>query len=97
MLAGALWCVTEHNYACLVLSDALLYSWYIRKRSSHMPKKRYSVSLELDDYERIKKLAVGQKPKLSIQYLTEYAIRLLLERAEDPQFHLELRDPLSRS
>jgi hypothetical protein len=62
-----------------------------------MTKKRYSVSLEQEDYERLRRLADGHKPRLTMQYLTEYAVRLLLERAEDPQGRLELADPVRRS
>lgn len=80
------WCRTVHYCA-----------FWCNQRGPGMARKRYSVSIEIEDYERLKELAEGQKPRLTLQYLTEYAIRLLLERVEDPQFRLELRDPVSRS
>lgn len=59
-----------------------------------MAKKRsFSVRLEPEDYRRLKNLAESRRPTLSLQYVVEYAIQQVLEKADDPQFQLELRDP----
>ena len=60
-----------------------------------LSKRRFSVSLEEDDYERVRALAKDHKPPLSINYVVEYAVRQFLDKAEDPQLALRLRDPLS--
>lgn len=59
-------------------------------------KKSFTVRLELDDYERLKALAENHRPILTLQYVAEYAIQRILERADDPQLQLELRDPTRR-
>lgn len=58
--------------------------------------KRFTVSLEVEDYERLRALAEGHRPRLTLQYVIQYAVHLLLERAEDPQFVLRLGDPVHR-
>lgn len=60
-----------------------------------MTKKRLTVSLEEEDYERLRTLAEGHRPPLSLGYVVRYAVRLLLERNQDPQLSLELGDPLT--
>lgn len=60
-----------------------------------MSKKRFSVSLEEEDHERVRALAKDHKPELSMNYVVEYAVREFLEKAENPQLALRLRDPLS--
>ena len=65
------------------------------KTATRKPKlKRFSVSLELDDYKRLVKLAHEHQPRLSLQYVVEFAVQGLLKRAKDPQTILELGDPL---
>lgn len=59
-----------------------------------MSKKRFSVSLEEEDHERVRALAKDHKPELTMSYVVEYAVRQFLERAEDPQLALRLRNPL---
>lgn len=56
--------------------------------------KRFTVSLKQDDYERLRALADDHRPRLSLQYVVEYAVASLLDRAEDPQFILDLGNPL---
>lgn len=56
-------------------------------------RKSFTVRLEPEDYDRLKALAERRRPVLSLQYLVEYAIQRVLDRADDPQLQLELRDP----
>jgi hypothetical protein len=58
--------------------------------------KRFSVSLSPDDYEALRKLADEHRPSLTLQYVVEYAIRLLLDRVENPQLSLDFGDPFSK-
>ncbi len=37
-------------------------------------KKRFSVSLEREDYDALRKIADAQKPPLSLQYVVSYAL-----------------------
>jgi hypothetical protein len=64
-------------------------------RRSGEPVKRFSVSLDLGDYERLVGIAEGHRPRLTLQYVVEYAILSFLEGAEDPQLDLRLQ-PLAR-
>lgn len=60
--------------------------------------KRFSISVEEQDYRRLKALAESNKPRLSLQYVVNFAIQELLRRTDDPQLCLSLGDPLeSRS
>ena len=56
--------------------------------------KRFSISVDEQDYRRLKALAQSRKPKLSLQYVVNFAIQELLRRADDPQLRLSLGDPL---
>ncbi len=65
------------------------------KRQSEV--KRFTVSLEAEDYERLQALAEKHRPPLTLQYVIRYAVHLFLERAQDPQFVLKLGDPLQET
>lgn len=56
--------------------------------------KRFTVSFEEDDYERLMSLAHDHKPKMSLGYVVQFAVRKLLESADDRQLRLELENPL---
>lgn len=58
--------------------------------------KRFSVSLDPHDYERLKDLANSCKPRLSLQYVVNYAIQELLKEADNPQLILRMGDPVER-
>ena len=62
-----------------------------------MNRKRFSITLDLRDYERLRELARKHKPRLTFQYVCQYAIQSLLERADDPQFRLQFGDPLDHA
>ncbi|MGH7719486.1 MAG: hypothetical protein ACREON_11665 [Gemmatimonadaceae bacterium] len=46
-------------------------------------KKRFSVSLDPEDYRRLKRLAAEHRPKLTLQYYVELAVKRLLEATDD--------------
>ena len=56
--------------------------------------KRFSVSLDEQDYKDLKALADNNKPYLSLQYVVQYAIQLFLERSKDSTFRAHLGNPL---
>ena len=58
--------------------------------------KRLTVTLDIDDYRKLDRLARGRRPKLSYQYVLNYAVQQLLKRADDPQLFLELGNPVER-
>jgi len=58
--------------------------------------KRFTISVEQDDYKRLKALAQSAKPRLSLQYVVNFAIQEFLHRAEDPQLDLSLGNPIHR-
>ena len=41
--------------------------------------KRFSITLDVDDYQALKKLAESHSPRLSLQYVVQYAIKRFLE------------------
>lgn len=65
-----------------------------RQRKDDTGRKRLTVSFDEGDYERLKELADNHRPRLTLQYVVEYSIQLLLERAQDPQFARRLGEPM---
>jgi hypothetical protein len=64
------------------------------KRAVSRARKRFSVTLNSKSYAKLVSLGASQQPKLSLQYIAAYAIERLLRDAEDPQFVLDLRNPI---
>ena len=58
--------------------------------------KRFSVSLSAADYKALKALAEAHRPPLTLQYLVEYGIGLLLAKAENPQLSFDFGDPFAK-
>jgi len=56
--------------------------------------RRFTVSLDTEEYSRLTQLIDQHKPPLTLQYAVRYAVRLLLRRADDPQFALRFGDLL---
>lgn len=54
----------------------------------------FTVRIDPADHRRLAELAELSRPRLSLNYLVEFAIRDFLTHAEDPQFVLSLHDPL---
>jgi|TARA_R110002072_G_scaffold19100_30_gene71224 hypothetical protein len=48
-------------------------------------KKRFSVSLDVEDYAALKSIADAQKPPLSLQYLVSYALNEFIDSHKDKQ------------
>lgn len=55
--------------------------------------KRFSVSLDTKSYRRLTRLATSYRPPLTLQYLVQFAVQDLLEKAEDKQLDLGLTLP----
>lgn len=53
-------------------------------------RKRFSIALDLADYEALQKLAAEQSPPLRQQYLVELAVKNLLEQHKNRQVSLQL-------
>ena len=56
--------------------------------------KRFTVSVSEIDYQALTEIAEKHRPPLSLQYLANWALQRLLERAADPQLYFELGNPL---
>lgn len=56
--------------------------------------KRFSISVDEQDYRRLRALAESSKPRLSLQYVINFAIQDFLRRADDPLLRLSLGNPL---
>ena len=52
-------------------------------------KKRFSVSLDLEDYAALKRIADEQKPPLSLQYVVSYALNDFIDRHKDKQVEFD--------
>lgn len=53
-------------------------------------KRRFSISLEVDDYDALRALAEGHRPPLSLQYVVNVAVKDLLEKHAAHQLTLPL-------
>ena len=73
-------------------------SWcmMVSRRSSRRPAhKRFSVSLDVRDYEALVAVTKRHKPPLTLQYVVNYALQRFLRDAKDPQLLLQLGNPLA--
>lgn len=53
-------------------------------------QKRFTVSLDSNDYAELRALAEGHKPPLKLQYVMGVAVRLLLDRHASRQLTFPL-------
>jgi hypothetical protein len=53
--------------------------------------------LSNQDYRKLQRLANGHRPAFTLQYIVNWAIQGVLDRAEDPQLLLELGNPLRKT
>jgi len=68
----------------------------VRKSAQRTPPtRRFSVTLDEGDYERLRELAEKRRPALSLQYVTEYAVQLLLKLADEPDVAQTMGNPLA--
>jgi hypothetical protein len=65
-------------------------------RRGRVRHRRFTVTVDEEVHKRLMSLAREHKPPLSLTYVTQYALNLLLQRADDPQFVLDFRDPTRR-
>lgn len=49
---------------------------------SSQPLRRFTISLDAEDYEALRKLAEVQRPALPLQYVVRLAIRRFLDHPE---------------
>lgn len=59
--------------------------------------KRFSISLSKADYAKLQKIAKTHRPEFTLQYLVNWSIQRLLDRAEDPQLLLDLGNPVDET
>lgn len=75
--------------------DGSIWCIMVRKRV-RSGKTRFTVTLELDSYARLKELVENHDPPLTLNYGVQFAVKLLLERAGDPQKVFDFADPTHR-
>jgi hypothetical protein len=72
-------------------------SWCKLVTQMRKKTKRFSVSLAEGDYKKLQRIANGHRPPFSLQYIVNWAIQGVLDRADDPQLLLELGNPLRKA
>lgn len=50
------------------------------------PSKRFTISLDVGDYEALRRLAEAQRPPLPLQYVVRLAVRRFLDQPEGTLF-----------
>ena len=66
----------------------------VKKRATG--RRRFTITLDDVAYRRLKALAEEHDPPLSLNYVMQYATKLLLERADDSQSVFDFADPTRR-
>ena len=51
--------------------------------------KRFSVSLEAEEYEELRRIAQTHRPPLSLQYVVRYALQQFFDEHRDKQLQLK--------
>ena len=67
----------------------------VRKRA-RPEKSRFTVTLDVDSYARLKALVENHDPPLTLNYGVRLAVKLLLDRAGDAQEVFDFADPARR-
>lgn len=57
-----------------------------------MKQKRFTVSLEVEDYEALRTIADDHRPPLKLQYVVNVAVKNLLKRQAAKQLTFPLDD-----
>lgn len=57
--------------------------------------KRFTVSLSEQDYKKLQGIAKSKRPPLTLQYVVNWGIQRIIDRAEDPQLMRELGSPVA--
>lgn len=55
-------------------------------------QKRFTVSLDVEDYESLRAIALEHRPPLKLQYVVNVAVKNLLERQAAKQLTFPLDD-----
>lgn len=63
-------------------------------RKTSPTRKRFTVSVEVRDYEALLAVGQGHKPPLPLQYVINFALQRFLREVKDSQLLLELGNPL---
>ncbi|PJK27683.1 hypothetical protein [Minwuia thermotolerans] len=53
--------------------------------------KRFSVSVEREEYEALRHIAQSHRPPLSLQYVVRYALQEFLDKHEGQQLMLKFK------
>ena len=77
------------------MADGSIWCIMVKKRAQPL-RRRFTTSLDADSYRRLRALADEHDPPLSLNYVMQYAVKLLLARAEDPQEVFDFADPTRR-
>ena len=67
------------------------------KKRAQPARRRFTVALDADAYSRLKTLVDSHDPPLTLNYGVQYAVKLLLDRAQDPQAVFNFADPTRRT
>ena len=70
-----------------------------RKRAQANPSapKRFSVTVDTSDYERLVEIADEHRPRLTLQYVVQFAIQSFLDDVDSsPETALKMADPRKR-
>ncbi|MBB3743520.1 hypothetical protein FHX10_003019 [Rhizobium sp. BK591] len=62
-------------------------------RQSNPKRKRFSIALDVADYDALQKLGAAQRPPLKQQYLIELAVKNLLDQYANRQLSFPLDRP----
>jgi hypothetical protein len=60
-------------------------------------KKRFTVSLEANQYDALNRIAQTHKPPLTLQYVTRLAVQRLIDEYDQGQLNLVLEEKKSKS
>jgi hypothetical protein len=61
--------------------------------SSRPARKRFSIALDIADYDALQRLGAAQRPPLKQQYLVELAVKNLLDQHANRQLSFPLKQP----
>ena len=79
----------------LLAADGSIWCIVVSKRA-RTARRRFTVTLDADMYDRLKTLVESHEPPLTFSYGVRYAVNLLLETADDPQAVFSFADPTRR-
>ena len=72
--------------------DGVMWCIMVQK-SARLGKSRFTVTLDVESYTRLKALVENHDPPLTLNYGVQFAVKLLLDRAGDRQDRFDFADP----